>query len=178
MTEDIAFRKARAADLPAIGMIYEAIHTREEAGQSSIGWLRGIYPTMETASAAIGRKDMYVAEANGHIAGCAIINSDQHPRYADGDWRIAASAEHVLVLHTLVISPAWQGKGIGALFVGFYEEMAKKLGMRSLRMDTNAINGHARKLYERLGYREAGSIHVEFNGIPDLTLILLEKEVS
>lgn len=177
MTEGIVFRKAKVEDLPAIGEIYDEIHTREEAGQSSIGWRRGLYPTLETASAAIGRQDMYVAERNGQVTGCAIINNEQHPRYADGHWRIAASRDQVLVLHTLVISPSCQGMGMGPLFVGFYEEMAKKLGMRSLRMDTNVINVQARKLYARLGYHEAGTICVEFNGIQDVTLVLLEKEV-
>ena len=38
-------RPATAHDLARIEEIYDTIHTAEEAGKVSIGWVRGVYPT-------------------------------------------------------------------------------------------------------------------------------------
>ena len=46
-----------------------------------------------------------------------------------------------------------------------------------LRMDTNEKNAAARSLYRKLGCREAGAVPCVFNGIPNVNLILLEKEL-
>ena len=42
-------RKAVPADIPAVTAIYEALLDREERGELSTGWTRGVYPTEQTA---------------------------------------------------------------------------------------------------------------------------------
>ena len=42
-------RKANAADLPGIGEIYEAIFDQEAQGPVYTNWLRGTYPTVDSA---------------------------------------------------------------------------------------------------------------------------------
>ena len=46
-------RPGTGSDLARIEEIYDAIHTAEEAGKVSIGWVRGVYPTRATAQAAL-----------------------------------------------------------------------------------------------------------------------------
>ena len=53
-------RKAVERDLPAVSAIYERIHRREEAGLGSTGWKRGVYPTRETARAALAAGELFV----------------------------------------------------------------------------------------------------------------------
>ena len=79
------------------------------------------------------------------------------------------------MLHTLVVDPLQGGKGCGTEFVRFYEDYALSRGCRYLRMDTNARNAAARRLYAGLGYWEAGIVPCVFNGIPDVQLVCLEK---
>ena len=79
-------RKATAADLDAIEQIYEDIHTAEEEGAATIGWIRGIYPTRKTAEAAVLRDDMFVLE-DGEIIGTGIINRTQVDAYYGAPWR-------------------------------------------------------------------------------------------
>ena len=67
-------RKATKEDLAGIVAVYEGVHDEEEAGRTTTGWLRGIYPTENTVRAALERDDMYVAEDNGVITAAAIIN--------------------------------------------------------------------------------------------------------
>ena len=62
------FRKAKEADIPAVAKIYDAVHTAEENGQSSIGWVRGVYPTIETARAGLRRGDLFVADDASHCS--------------------------------------------------------------------------------------------------------------
>ena len=167
--------KADFSDLAQISEIYEAIHDEEAAGHLTTGWIRGVYPTAETARAAYDRGDLYVVRENGNVVAAAIINRIQPPGYESGTWTIPAVPEEVLVLHTLVVDPKESGKGYGRAMIRAYEQMASQDGSRALRMDTNARNVQARAIYAHLGYREAGIIPTEFNGIPDVYLVLLEK---
>ena len=61
--------------------------------------------------------------------------------------------------------------------MAFYEEYAAACGCPYLRMDTNARNHRARALYGRLGYAEVGILPCEFNGIPGVDLVCLEKRL-
>lgn len=169
----MGFRKAVLGDIPAIAAIYDAIHTAQEAGQLSVGWIRDVYPTSLTAEAAVNAGDMFVLEEDGEIVASGRINFQQMDAYALADWRYPA--DRACVLHTLTVAPAASGKGYGSRFVAFYEEYALTQGCCTLRMDTNARNAKARKLYAALGYREAGIVPCTFNGIPGVALVCLEK---
>ena len=168
-------RKATAADIAAVSAIFEDIHTEEESGRVTIGWIRGVYPTRATADSALARDDLFVLEEDGKVLGTAVINQIQVDSYADGAWRYAAPEEEVMVLHTLVISPKAARRGCGRTFVDFYERYALENGCRFLRMDTNARNLGARAMYQKLGYAEVDTVPCEFNGIPGVQLVLLEK---
>lgn len=172
----MTFRKAEEKDLNYIEHIYSDIHTAEESGQVTIGWNRAIYPTRATAEQALQRDDLFVGlDDNNDIVGVAIINQQQVDIYYEGNWRYPAEDSQVMVLHTLVISPKHSGKGYGTEFVKFYESYALENNCPHLRMDTNAINTSARKLYEKLGYEERGILPCTFNGIKNVNLVLLEK---
>lgn len=97
-------RKATEKDLPHISQIYEDLHTLEEQGIASIGWIRGVYPTLSTAKNALHRGDLFVQEDNG-IVGAAIINQLQVDSYKEAHWNYDVPDQEVMVLHTLVISP-------------------------------------------------------------------------
>ena len=171
-------RKATKNDLDAVARIYDAVHDAEEAGRTTVGWIRGVYPTRETAQAALDRDDLFVLCEDGKILGAAIINQIQVDCYAGALWQYDAPDDRVCVLHTLVIDPAAAGHGLGTKFVAFYEDWARLCGCPELRMDTNAHNAAARRLYKRLGYREIGVVPTVFNGIPGVDLVLLEKHLE
>lgn len=171
----MTIRKANHSDILSVSAIYEAIHTAEEEGKTTIGWVRSVYPTETTAEAALARGDLFVLEDNGRIVGAAIINQSQCDGYETASWQYPAADSEIMVLHTLVIDPVFVRCGYGKTFVGFYEEYARKQGCRYLRMDTNARNARARAMYARLGYKEIGVIPTVFNGIAGVNLVLLEK---
>ena len=79
-----------------------------------------------------------------------------------------AREDEVMVLHTLVVDPHCGGRSMPA----------PTHGCAYLRMDTQAINQGARRLYAGLGYREPGIVPCVFNGIPDVHLVCLEKKLD
>ena len=172
-------RKATEADIPFIAAVYDDIHDREESGETTTGWLRGIYPVQETAKAAVARDDMFVLEnERGEICGTGIINQIQVDVYKDAPWRYPADDSEVMVLHTLVIAGKTSHKGYGRAFLAFYENYAGEQGCPCLRLDTNARNTAARDFYKRHGYEEIGIVPTVFNGIPNVDLVLLEKRLT
>ena len=172
----INIRKAEIEDIERIAEIYERIHDETETGRLTTGWKRGVYPTRETAEAALLRGDIFVLEEDGRVAGSAILNHFSDECYKEGNWKIEASDEQVMVMHTLTIDPECSRRGLGKSFVEFYEKYAIENGCISLRMDTQAINTIGRRMYAGLGFFEAGIVPCDFNGIPDVRLVLLEKK--
>lgn len=175
----MTFRKATEEDLAAITRIYASTHEAEECGKLTIGWIRDVYPTEETAKAALQRKDLFVGTDDNIIFGTAIINQQQLDEYKNGHWHYAVEEWEIMVLHTLVIDQALVGKGYGKKFVEFYEAYAISQGCHYLRMDTQAINKNARIMYKNLGYKEIDIVPCKFfNGIDEVQLVLLEKFIE
>ena len=171
-------RKAAWADLSAVMDIYRHILDREEAGLGCTGWLRGVYPTEQTARAALEAGELYVGECDDRVAAAARINHAQVPQYALCPWAFAAPPEQVLVLHTLVVEPSLSRRGLGAAFVAFFEDLARGLGCACVRLDTGVDNLPARAFYVRLGYREAGVIPCGVAGLEHLRMVCLEKRLQ
>ena len=171
-------RKAVGDDLGRIEDIYNRIHTEEEAGRTTSGWKRNIYPVRDTASEALSRDDLFVLEDMGEIVASAVINQLQMWQYSQIDWAHTAKDEEVMVLHTLTVDPQKSGKGYGKAFVAFYEKYALEHKSSELRMDTNERNTRARQMYRKLGYEERGIVSGTFSGISDINLVCLEKEIN
>ena len=168
-------RKATEADLDAILQLYDEMHDAQEAGLICTNWKRGIYPSRATALSALERNDLFVIEENGKIIGSGIINHNQLRIYVGAPWKHRVPDEQVCVLHTMMISPAESGKGHAGAFLAFYEQYALEHGCPELRIDTSEINTPARALYRKHGYQEIGIAVQELNGIPDVSLVMLEK---
>ena len=119
----------------------------------------------------------FVMEEDGKIVGSGMINRIQNDFYASVQWRYSVPDEQVCVLHTMGISPSEFGKGHAGAFLDFYEAYAVQHGCTELRIDTNVNNHVARGMYRRRGYEEVGAVPTVFNGIPGVSLILLEKHL-
>lgn len=172
-------RKGEPGDISQIVEIYGRILSGEERGETTTGWIRGVYPTERTALEALEAGELFVMTEEAAVAAAARINQIQVPVYENVPWAYQeAPAEQVMVIHTLIVDPLRAGRGCGTAFVKFYEQYAWEKRCLYLRMDTNEKNTAARRLYGRLGYREAGIVPCVFNGIPDVRLVCLEKKLD
>lgn len=171
------FRKATVNDIDAIEVIYNDIHAAEAAGEFTTGWIKGIYPTRQSALDALERDDLFVLEDDGEIRGAAVINQIQVDVYEGAPWKHEAADDEVCVIHALTIAPQYKGKGYGKAFVHFYEKYAQENGMPELRIDTSETNFAARTLYTSLGFEEISVVETVFNGLPGIHLVMLEKHL-
>jgi GNAT superfamily N-acetyltransferase len=104
----------------------------------------------------------------------ALIGSEPAPMNDDYAARIAAGQAHVLeddrggllgvivleqapdalLVDNVAIAEGQQGKGLGRVLMAFAEQEARRLGLDTLRLYTNAAMEANVRLYERLGYVE------------------------
>lgn len=171
-------RKAAKTDLCAIAEIYDAIHQEEKNGKTTTGWIEDVYPVKKTAENALENGWLFLVEEKGIVVCSAIINQCQDNIYSKAKWKFKAKDNEVMVLHTLVVNPMHKNMGIGTRMVQFFESYAADKGCFELRMDTNEKNTAARKLYKKLGYKEVSILSCDFNGIPNVNLVCLEKNLN
>ena len=60
-------------------------------------------------------------------------------------------------LQAIYLDPAWRGNGIGSKAIGLCEERILRDG-QNVFMCVSSFNERARRLYQRLGYEEVGSL--------------------
>ena len=63
-----------------------------------------------------------------------------------------------MVIHAFAISPAMQGLSQGKYLLAFCEDVAKKRGCNSIRIDVFSENSASLKFWERSGYSFRGEI--------------------
>lgn len=171
-------RPATVHDLTAIAQTYEEILDLEDKRPTSFtNWQRGKYPTIQTARKALEEGTLWVLEEDGVVCGSANLNKLQLPEYDLIPWVFAAEADQVAVIHTLVISPRFSGRGLARRLVSFCEEEGRRQGCTVMRLDTYVENQPAKAMYPKLGYRMAGIAHFLFQGFLDEDLICYEKQL-
>ena len=170
-------RLAAAADIEDIYAGYLEIFAHEREDGCFTQWIEGVYPTRETAERGVAAGTMYVLEENGRILASMILNSYQPGEYYEIPWLYPAADEKVLVIHTLCVSPAVAGRGLGSRMVDFAAGVAYGRGMEVIRLDTNIKNEPAQRFYLKHGYRLAGSHHSLHEGVLDTELVYMERKL-
>jgi len=124
-----------------------------ESLANALGWpARGVRARWEDAER--GRREMFVAEHEGRVAGSVSINVHNH------------LPEH-LHLFALDVSSALQRRGIGTALIAAVEDEAKGLGFRGVWLAVAVDNTDARRLYERLGYLSDGELITLRYSVPE-----------
>ena len=171
--------QSTSGDIPAVAAIYERIHDREEAGAGVTGWKRGVYPTEATARAALNAGDLFVDEREGMIVAAARIDRAQVAEYAQGQLALSGAGGQGHGAAHADGGPQCRRAGRGHRLCGLLRALRPlERGCPCLRMDTNEKNAPARALYKRLGYREAGIVRSDFNGLGQIRLVCLEKRLD
>ena len=169
------FRPAAESDLDAIERHYTELLTHEaETGRSTTNWSLGVYPTRQTAAAALAAGTLWVLEREGEPVASVILNHHQDDFYATIGWQYPAPPEQVLVVHTLCIPPRYAGQGLGRECVSRIKQQAAAMGCAVIRLDTWAGNIPAATLYQKNGFSLCGRAQVLFQGKIPEELVFLE----
>jgi GNAT superfamily N-acetyltransferase len=145
-------RLATVDDVPGLVELLRAcVSAMRESG---IDQWDDAYPTESVIRRDIAAQSMYVALAGDAVAGVVVLNEFQDSQYADVSWQF--EGERIGVVHRLMVDPRVQGRGFARDIMGFIERRAAEVGYDVLRLDAFSQNPRALRLYEALGYRDAG----------------------
>ncbi|MFB9842950.1 GNAT family N-acetyltransferase [Mucilaginibacter ginsenosidivorans] len=150
-------RPATLKDIPGImKLIAEVVPIMNAAG--NFQW-DSTYPNAAVFEKDIRLNRLWVADAEGDIAGVSAITTEQEPEYAEVGWDINETS---IVTHRLAVSTRYQGQGIAGLLMQQAEEEAIRHGIKILRVDTNTANAATQRLFPKMGYVFAGEIGLGF----------------
>jgi NAD(P)-dependent dehydrogenase (short-subunit alcohol dehydrogenase family)/ribosomal protein S18 acetylase RimI-like enzyme len=127
--------RARAADAAAIRALIAAAYAIYEPriGQPAA-------PVHADYENLVGRGAVYVAREGQDLRGVLV----------------AYPVDGALFIENVAVAPAHQRRGIGRALLTFAEGLARRAGVRELRLYTNEAMTENLALYPRLGYVEAG----------------------
>lgn len=109
------------------------------------------YTKPETAKSAFGamalreRGTLWVASADGHVAGVVLLVEPKNPQR-----QIAIDGE--LEVHLLAVSSRYRGAGIGKALIREVIQEARARGAQRLVLSTQPSMHAAHSLYERVGF--------------------------
>ena len=83
---EIKVRIAEEADVERVAVLYEKLHDYLETHENHPRWKRGIYPTKADAEEGFQKGWLYVAEADGKLAGSVIYLHGQGDVYNQVKW--------------------------------------------------------------------------------------------
>src|SRR5437773_7706431 len=116
-----------------------------------------VYPSRATLLADIQSGTGYVAILFGSdLVGFLVLNEYQNPEYANVPWSI--NDVPTAVVHRLMVHPTHQPEGLARFLMRFVEDRAIMLGYSAIRLDAFTANPRALRLYQNLGYRDAGGV--------------------
>jgi ribosomal protein S18 acetylase RimI-like enzyme len=114
-----------------------------------------VYPSLGDLSKDIDFGIMYFACIDTVPQGFVSVDRNQPSEYATVSWHYHGDAA---VVHRLTVHPDAQGKRVGRHLMDFVESFASKQGCHCVRLDAFIDNPRAWRLYEKRGYRRAGTV--------------------
>ena len=163
-TGDIAemtLRKSTNLDLPYIMAIIS--DAQESLRLQNIDQWQNQYPNEDTILNDIdkGYSYVFIDEAEQKIVATVAISFDGEETYNNiyyGKWILE---EPYGVIHRIAVHKEYLSSGIGAKLIHQVQELVKKQGVPSLRIDTHKDNVPMQKLLKKLAFIQCGIIYVK-----------------
>jgi ribosomal protein S18 acetylase RimI-like enzyme len=184
-------RLATEADAPVLAELIEAA----SRGIASYAWSLMAEPGEDPWTVGVQRQAararegswIVVDEGTGAVAALRAVPPDEAgapdpamPPVFRPLIELEALLPDALHVNVLAVLPAMRGHGLGTLLLRHAEAMARAEGRPCLSLIVADENVGARRLYRRVGYREAASRSMVMNGWTGIgeTWLLLAKDVE
>ena len=160
--------KAEITDIEEISKLYDDVCNYLFEHENYPAWKKGVYPTGDVAEKGVKEDALYIAKDNHKIVGTVILRHEPEEGYKNVEWIAENNYEKIYVIYTLAVHPNYIRLGIGKKLLDFAEEIARKEGCISLRLDVAKGNIPAESLYKKCGYKYVGttSLGYEEYGLP------------
>ncbi|MEM6300019.1 MAG: GNAT family N-acetyltransferase [Bacteroidota bacterium] len=146
--------KGTLDDLEELMALYEAV--KEEMWRKNLFQWTKNYPNPEVIRGDISRNKNFLIRSTEKVVATVCLNEEQDEQYQDIDWKFDGSK--VLVIHRLAVLPEAQGKGYARKLIEFSENLARRKGCTSIRLDTYSPNTASISLYEKYGFIKRGIV--------------------
>ncbi|WP_047375710.1 GNAT family N-acetyltransferase [Exiguobacterium sp. ZOR0005] len=146
---------ATPSDVNAIEQLYLAC--KDDLLHRQIFQWDDTYPNRAYFEDCIKEGSVYVMKDGEQLLGIVVLDEWQSSEWNEIEWQ----GDKPLVIHSLMVHPSQQGKGIGNLVLHASERLAKLQGYNSIRLDSFSGNETACNFYQRHGYVERGSVHFD-----------------
>ena len=116
-----------------------------------------IFPDRDIVKSDIAEEHMYIAEsiAENDVVGCAVLDEQQAPEFKKIGWKYNGT---YVILRRLMISPEYEGEGVGSKLLEHLEKVAAQYRCEAIRIELSASNKNAINFYRKRGYNIAGTI--------------------
>ena len=148
-------RKALTDDLSDIIQITQAC-ARHMIGQGIFQWNEQ-YPSLAAFEKDLQNDELYVIGEEGKVKGAIVISTRMDDIYTPINWIAETSLNGYL--HRLCVHPESQGKGYARQLLDYAEDLLKKQGCLSVRLDTFSKNLRNQRLYEARGYKKRDDVY-------------------
>jgi GNAT superfamily N-acetyltransferase len=139
-------RQLTTADLAAYRALHRFGMQEAPSGFVDVPATDATRPDAEV-EAALARGEGWGAFDGERLLGKLIIDALPYPSLAHTFW-----------IHAVYVHPDGRGSGASSALLRAAMEWARAQGASRVALWVNGVNAHARRLYERLGFREAGRI--------------------
>lgn len=135
---------------------------RFQEAQGFTQWTKA-YPNRETVRGDILKERGYVLRDGERLAGYLCVDFGGEPAYEqiEGAWH---TREPYGVIHRMAFFPEYRGRGLAQAAFSLAEELCRRRGVPSLRIDTGFSNERMQHVIEKYGFEKCGIIRYEGNG--------------
>lgn len=151
-------RKATAADVKAIGALYDQARAALKAAGVD-QWQDG-YPNETDAAKDVADGTSYVLTEDGQVVGTACLGFGVEPTYnviEQGSWLGQGDYGY---LHRAAVSGQVKGRGAAGRFFEELKRQARERGVRFIRGDTHRDNRPMQRVMAKSGLSCRGIIHL------------------
>ena len=116
------------------------------------------YPNMQAVCDDVANKAAYVLKVGHKIAGYVCVCFGDEPAYnaIDGKWN--CNNEPYAVIHRMVFSPEFRGRGLSSTMWQFIGELCLQKGVGYIRVDTGVKNAAMLHILEKNGFKRCGLV--------------------
>lgn len=142
--DNLVIREAREEDVPALAALFAA----DEIGGHGDTTDEAALPDYLAAFRAIAmspNETLYVAELDGTVVGTfqtAVLT------------KLVGRGAVSMVIEAMQTREDMRGRGIGAIMIRYCIEEARKRGLSTVQLTSNAARIDAHRFYERLGFEK------------------------